>query len=150
MNNTNYLFIEDARKYKRKVLIIMIICYILFAICAALLITSVIINNSLGENWGLGIAIICILLLFAVYFNWAYFSKYLKYYMYIDENEIKFFANNIEHTMPLEQLISFNILKSNNKYTIVKLNFKNEEHYEITTFKFNEFQNILNYLLNKK
>lgn len=150
MANSNYLFIEDARKYKKKVLIIMIICYILFAICTALLITSLIINNSLGENWGLGIAIVCILLLFAVYFNWAYFSKYLKYYMYINENEIKFFANNTNHTIQLEQLLSFDIVKRNSKYTTLKLNFNNNEHYIVTSFKFDELQNILNYLLNKK
>ena len=150
MVNSNYLFIEDARKYKKKVLIIMIICYILFAICTALLITSLIINNSLGENWGLGIAIICVLLVFAVYFNWAYCSKYLKYYMYINEYEIKFFANNIDHTIQLKLLTSFDVIKSNSKYTTLKLNFENNENYIITSFKFEELKNILNYLLDKK
>ena len=148
-NNSNYLFVEDARVYKKTVLTLTIICYTVFVVLTALLILNTIINKSLGENFGFGIAVICVSLFFAIYFNWGYCSKYLKYYMYINDKEIKFFANGAEHVFPLEQMHSFEVIKSNNRYTTLKLNFENED-YTITTFKYNDLKNILNYFLDKK
>ena len=147
---TNYLFIEDARTSKKKVLAFMIVFYVIFAILAVLAVLDIVVLEQEADVFKLHICLSIVALLFAVYFNWGLCSKYLKYYMFISENEIKFFANKQEYTYSTQQLISYEIIKSNNRYTSVKLNFEGNQQYIVTSFKFNDFQNILNYLLSKK
>lgn len=100
MNDTYYLFVEDARLSKKKVLTLMIISYVLSAILLILAILYTEGFKNFGDAFKLLVLFMLLFLIFAIYLNWGYCSKYLKFYIYISNEKIVFLLiNKSIHTL---------------------------------------------------
>lgn len=142
-----FLFIEDARTYRSKVKIFMTIFYV----CSFFLLGIVL--ACIFEYRDLKMIIISIMFFAlsfycAIYMTWGLKSKYLKYYMFINENEFKFFADNEEHITQIKEFVNYEILKDKGRYKVIRLNFKSER-FIITSFKSDELLKVLNDIINK-
>ncbi len=145
--NKEYIFIEDARKYRKLVITLTILFY-----ACTIAFTSILTCEIITQKYQLGLSrsiiFIAVCLILALYLTWASCSKYLKYYMYISNGQIKFFENKKEYVYNCADLFDYFIIKRKNKYCEYKLVLNNKSHI-VTSFKPNEFEETLNKLTNK-
>ncbi|MDD3397509.1 MAG: hypothetical protein PHR96_03090 [Clostridia bacterium] len=140
------LFSEDARKWRKWMLLFTIIFYICLMIFVFLIIFPNNFINQYVPEIKKTLFIIGFLIL-AVLSNCAYASKYLKYYMFIDEKNMIFFANNKSHKYNLGDLLSYKIIKSLHKYSVYELKFVDGNKYILSSFKASYFTKILEMIL---
>lgn len=127
----------------------MIISYVLTAILFILTILYTECFKNFGDAFKSLVLFMLLFLILAIYLNWGYCSKYLKFYIYISKEKIVFFADKQEHTYSINNLVSYQIIKTNNRYTTLQLIFNNKQ-FTITSFKFEDLKNILDFLINAK
>ena len=137
-----YMFIEDSRKYRKFVIILTIIFYI-----CTIAFASIMSYEIITQKYELGLlrSIICIIccLALALYLTWALNSKYLKYYMYINQDKIIFFDENKEYIYNTIEFINFSVIKNKDKYKVYKLTFNDRCHI-ISSFVPERFEKTLN------
>lgn len=143
-----YFFKEDARTYRKPVVILTIILYIAF--CGFFgTVLGLYIEHEIEKRMLLKLVCLAsILLIFAIYFTWGLASKYLKYYMFINNYSIKFYCNKRDNQYSIEELMSYSVKNTRGRYTVFQLNFHDGKNYEVTSFKAQEFEAALRKIIN--
>ena len=143
----NYLFIEDSRKYKRVMLVVSIICYLAFAVFSVFGILhycKVFKDISDGEMF---LPLSIVFLAIAIYCTWALVSKYLKYFMFISSDEMRFFADKKEQCFQISDFKEYKILKKSSwimgGHWVFELTFQNGNIFTITSFKGQQLEEVL-------
>ena len=139
-----YLFSEDKRKFRVLIIFVTIMTYLGFIASTTLLILYFIGKLDSANNC-FSTSIIC--LIAAVYFTWALTSRYLKYYLFVTYDKIKFHANKKDNEFLLSDLVSYNIVKQHSEilggHYDYELKFKNGESFLISSFKGDELKEVL-------
>ncbi|MDR1697378.1 MAG: hypothetical protein LBR37_00435 [Erysipelotrichaceae bacterium] len=149
MNEQKYLFSEDARKHRKPMLVFTVFFYICFLGLLANTIASFFESEI---DWALstGLILISALALFvAVYYTWGLMSKYLKYYMFITETDMEFYANNESHRYRIDELKDYEIVSTRTTYTNYKLFFTDGKAFLISSFQVARFQEALSRIIRK-
>lgn len=149
-----YLFSEDARKYRMVMIFVAVLCYAGFVACLVvgiLLFTSTIKSETMMDKIQYFVISVASLAI-AIYATWALASKYLKYFMFITEHNIEFFDDGNSHKYNIQDLKGYEIIKQSGwlmgGQCIYKLNFADKSH-TVTSFKAQQFKEILDKITNK-
>lgn len=140
-----YLFSEDSRRYRVVYIILMIAAYLGFIASVVVTVLYHIGYEIVDGNRYLIVSIMCLIV--AVYCTWGITSRYLKYYLFVTYDKIKFHANKKDNEFLLSDLVSYDIVKQHSQimggHYDYELKFKNGESFLISSFKGNELKEFL-------
>ena len=145
--NNDFLFYEDARKYKKGVMVGLIV-FILVTLAFLLNLIIQIKNKNLNQII-LYLILFLIALLFVFYLIYALNSKYLKNYIFITSTYIEFYSKTGKQKFETNAFSDFKVIKDKQHYAFFELIIGNQR-FEVFSFKPKEITKVLQDLKNHK
>jgi len=144
MGESKVLFYEDSKKYIARALLFAIVSYTLLVSSLTLILLLNLpewLETSLGANFFIN-------LLLAPRFTYWLFSKKLKYFIRISEDEMSFFVDGAKRTYAYHYLKNYKIIKEHRRYILVEITIADGYIFIIPTFRRAELKETLDHIIN--